>query len=69
MGGGGGGMAEWSAIRTCRFTSKEIPLYPMYRRLDGPQSWSRHFGKKNTKIAPAGIGTPTVQPVSYPNTY
>jgi hypothetical protein len=37
----------WSASRSGRFTPrKRAPFYPLYRRLDEPQSRSRHGGEE-----------------------
>jgi hypothetical protein len=37
------------------------PLYPMYRRLGGPQTRSRRYAEEKT-LAPAGSRTTVVQP-------
>jgi len=51
---------EWSAARPGRTLAPGKTRYPLYRRLGGPQGWSRRA--KN--LFPSGILSRTVQPVA-----
>jgi hypothetical protein len=53
---------EWIASRSGRFTPEEIPIYPFYRRLSGPQSQFRRCGEEKN-LDSIGTRTPT-PPVS-----
>ena len=44
---------RWVVICPGHFTPKKEPIYPINRRLGGPNSWSEHFGEH-----PPGIWTP-----------
>jgi hypothetical protein len=51
--------AEWSISRSCRLTPRrKRPLYPLDKRLGGPQNRSRQYGEvKNVYLT--GTRTPT----------
>jgi hypothetical protein len=57
---------EWSASRPGSFNLRErAPWYPLYRTLDGPQSWSGH-GVEEKNSHPrrdSNPNRPIVQPV------
>jgi len=40
------------------------PMYPLYRRLGGPQNWSGYrVEEKNSFPVPTGNRTPVIQPI------
>jgi hypothetical protein len=43
--------SEWSA--SCPWGN--IPWYPFYRRVGGPQSWSEHYGEEKSFLLLPGI--------------
>jgi hypothetical protein len=53
---------EWSASRTSRFTPRgKNPLYPLDRKLGGPQSRSGHGGEEKDFQPLPGLEPPTIQ--------
>ena len=49
------GGSEWSASQPGRFIPSKEPQYPLSRRLNGSQSQSENFFRK--EVSPAGIRT------------